>query len=403
MNGSGLWVARIREAFLVRKDRQLVLVIFAILVTGFVLTSLLSFYVSRNALRSEIDANTLPLTSDNIYSEIQRDVLRPVFISSLMASDTFLRDWVLDGEKDPERVAKYLKEIKVKFNAFTAFFVSDRTLKYYYSDGVLKTVSPGEVRDVWYFRVRKMTENYEINVDPDLANKDAMTIFINYRVFGYDGNYLGATGVGLTIDSVRDLIEDYQHKYDRRIYFIDGKGKVMLSGSGFPKEITNVFQLDGMQEFTELVRTRTETSCVVTRNGEPVHINMRYIPEFQWYLLVEQGEAGATRHIYKTLMANMGISALVTLVVMGLVVGLLKAYQSKLDTLRGIVPICSYCRKVRDDQGYWRQLEAYIATHTAAELSHGICPACMKKHFSEYAHDHGESEKDVHPPPPSGA
>ena len=91
-----------------RKNR-LILIISLLLVVGFVITSLGSYYVSRTSLRSQITENQLPLTSDNIYSEIQRDLLRPVFISSLMASNTFLRDWVMHGEKDVGEITRYLK------------------------------------------------------------------------------------------------------------------------------------------------------------------------------------------------------------------------------------------------------------------------------------------------------
>jgi len=54
-------------------------------------------------------------------------------------------------------------------------------------------ISPDEKRDQWYFRVKNMKDDYEINVDPDLANKDEMTIFINFRVFDYNNNYIGVT------------------------------------------------------------------------------------------------------------------------------------------------------------------------------------------------------------------
>ncbi len=53
----------------------------------------------------------------------------------------------------------------------------------------------------------------------------------------------------------------------------------------------------------------------------------------------------------------------------------------EIKLLRGILPICSYCKKVRDDQGYWNQLERYITEHSAAELSHCICPKCAEEHF----------------------
>jgi PAS domain S-box-containing protein len=53
----------------------------------------------------------------------------------------------------------------------------------------------------------------------------------------------------------------------------------------------------------------------------------------------------------------------------------------EVDTLRGIIPICSYCKKVRDDQGFWDQVEQYFAKRSGAEFSHGICPECMDKNF----------------------
>lgn len=53
------------------------------------------------------------------------------------------------------------------------------------------------------------------------------------------------------------------------------------------------------------------------------------------------------------------------------------------QTLSGIVPICSYCKKIRDDQGYWNQLESYLSIRTEALFSHGICPACTRKEFPD--------------------
>ncbi len=57
---------------------------------------------------------------------------------------------------------------------------------------------------------------------------------------------------------------------------------------------------------------------------------------------------------------------------------------SNVKTLAGLLPICSQCKKIRDDQGYWQQLETYIQEHSGAEFSHGICPECAKKFYPEY-------------------
>ncbi len=57
---------------------------------------------------------------------------------------------------------------------------------------------------------------------------------------------------------------------------------------------------------------------------------------------------------------------------------------ANVKTLSGMLPICSSCKKIRDDEGYWNQVEGYIAKHTGAEFTHGICPDCAKKTLDEY-------------------
>lgn len=67
---------------------------------------------------------------------------------------------------------------------------------------------------------------------------------------------------------------------------------------------------------------------------------------------------------------------------------LISRLQEALDqvkTLKGIVPICASCKKIRDDKGFWQQLETFIQQHSEAEFSHGICPDCLKKYYPEQA------------------
>jgi len=63
--------------------------------------------------------------------------------------------------------------------------------------------------------------------------------------------------------------------------------------------------------------------------------------------------------------------------------GELRKAMSEVRTLSGFLPICSSCKKIRDDKGYWNQIEAYISEHSEAMFSHGICPGCLKEHFPE--------------------
>ncbi|TAN45932.1 MAG: HAMP domain-containing protein [Nitrospirae bacterium] len=62
----------------------------------------------------------------------------------------------------------------------------------------------------------------------------------------------------------------------------------------------------------------------------------------------------------------------------------LKKALAEVKTLRGFLPICASCKKIRDNHGSWQQMEAYIREHTEAEFSHGMCPDCMEKLYPEY-------------------
>jgi len=61
----------------------------------------------------------------------------------------------------------------------------------------------------------------------------------------------------------------------------------------------------------------------------------------------------------------------------------LNSALDEIKTLKGIVPICSHCKNVRDDQGYWQKVEKFVREHSEAEFSHGICPDCAKKHYPD--------------------
>jgi DNA-binding response OmpR family regulator len=59
----------------------------------------------------------------------------------------------------------------------------------------------------------------------------------------------------------------------------------------------------------------------------------------------------------------------------------LQQAMEEIRTLRGILPICSYCKKIRNDEGYWDQVESYVTKHTHAEFTHSICPDCLQRYY----------------------
>jgi len=81
---------------------------------------------------------------------------------------------------------------------------------------------------------------------------------------------------------------------------------------------------------------------------------------------------------------------------------------AKVKTLSGLLSICASCKKIRDDKGYWNQIETYIRDHSQAEFSHGLCPDCLEKlypdiltgtHKSDEANNDPSGREKSSPPP----
>jgi PAS domain S-box-containing protein len=68
-------------------------------------------------------------------------------------------------------------------------------------------------------------------------------------------------------------------------------------------------------------------------------------------------------------------------------IGQLEAALREVRTLRGLLPICMHCKKIRDGEGKWTSVESYVRARTDAQFSHGICPECVTRHYPDHSHE----------------
>lgn len=304
-----------------------------ILVGGFLATNVLSYQISKNTIRSTVLENELPLSSNNIYSEIQTDLLRPIFISSLMANDTFLIDWVTAGEENSDRIVRYLKNIRDKYDAFTSYFISAETLNYYHFSGLSRTLSSGDPDDQWFFRAQEAQEPYEINIDINKEQGEAITIFINYRVLDDNGRFIGVAGVGLGLDSVSGMIKRYQDNFRRSIYFVNQSGDIELQSEAFSNDETNIHKVSGLATIAGEIFAKNNGAFIYKRDGETYLLTTRYLPELKWYLLIELSESQATKGLWRSFLVNMGIGSGVIILTIFLIAYTVNTFQSRLEEM----------------------------------------------------------------------
>ena len=311
------------------------LLLCCLLTAGFLGSSILSYMVSTRVIRQNISSEQLPLTGDNVFSELQKDIIRPIHMSADMAHNTFMRDWLLGGEVDQGEITRYLTSVKRNNNTVTAFLVSEKTGNYYHSDGILKVIQETEPRDRWYFRVRALEQDYETNVDPDLANKDEATVFINYRVLDHNGDFIGAAGVGLTLENVQSKIDHYEKRFNSKVYFIDNEGLITLSSTAAASKGNSIMGSNGIGTLVDQILSGSGVEKrldYVAQDGSLVQVNARFVPELDWHLVLEKNDSVAVSPFRSILKLNLAVSAIAALIILAIVIPAFRAYQRRLNT-----------------------------------------------------------------------
>jgi len=95
---------------------------------------------------------------------------------------------------------------------------------------------------------------------------------------------------------------------------------------------------------------------------------------FGYYFSPEGGE------LWKVIM-NRTVAIFAIWVTALLSIKIIRDNLKEIKILQGLLPICSSCKKIRDDEGYWNQIESYLRAHSEAQFTHGICPDCFKEHY----------------------
>jgi len=352
------------------ENRILISVTFLITL-GFLATSLLSFFVSRQNSIDTLLSSELPLTSDTIYSEVQTDLIGPQIVSSVMSNDTFVRDWIRNGEKDERLIAAYLSEIVKKYDAFTAFLVVDETSNHYVPSGLMRKVSETEPRDEWYFRTKRDTELIQLNVDPAEAENDQLTIFFNVRMLDKNGEFMAVIGLGLNRNLLKSKLEKYRQKYGHRVHFLTKDGRFFLHENPEyeGRYIQDIVPLYGIAD--EILAIKNG-SISYSENGNKILAHARYMKEIDLVLLVEADLGQETKSIYKALIWNLTTCLFVLLIVLVLILKALHRYQNRLQTIANRDDLTGLPNRQAFNQEYERQAQVFLKLS-----SERLPPTCL--------------------------
>jgi len=314
---------------------RLIGILSLILLTAFSAIILIDFISTRNSMKVEIVRSSLPLLQKNIYSTILSDLLPSLNIASMMANDSYLVNWVEDEGGDISEITEYLNRIQTEYGFNSVFFVSESSKRYYYPDGINKIVSPLNEHDKWYFNFIDTGKEFELDVDTDEAGGDRLTIFINYRLENSKGELLGVTGVGVEKKGFSEFLSRQQDLFGKVIYLVDSQGLIQAHSDLENVDQTDIHEIDGLNSVADKILNSRMDSYTGTYNsdGKKVVLMSRYIPEIDWYVVVEYDENEAMAVVQRRMVQSLIIGLLAFSLVLLFSIFTVNRYDSRMETM----------------------------------------------------------------------
>jgi len=311
---------------------HIVIIVTFLLVTLSLIISTVNYGVALNSTEVQLKEHSLPLTVDNIYTAIQKKIIEPNLVSSMMAHDTFLKDWLINNEGDVDKISTYLEMIKNKHNMLISFLVSEKTKNYYTAKGLLENIAQDNPNNAWYFSFTQKPNKHEINLDFNEHIDDSMIMFINHKIYDPQNKMIGVAGIGLRISYVNEIFNYFRKKYHFNVYFLNKTGEVVLSEYGV-NPLRDIREISELNDLRHLIISKESKLLEYTKQNEEYLINTKYIPELDLYLVVEAKLSDFLWNVKKTFYFNLLSSLFATLLIAFLILKTVKKYYKEVDYL----------------------------------------------------------------------
>ena len=269
--------------------------------------------------------------------------------------DIILMDIMLDGDLDGIETGEIILNKHNIPIIFLTAFADKATVE------STKNVAP-------YGYILKPFESKELYAAIEIALiKHKSEMKLNESKAQFESMFLGNPEPCVYLDNdskVIDINPRFKELFGFSLEEIEGKGiNSLIIPKDFKEEATKLDNdtLSGYVYFDTIRKNKRGDLLPVSISAAPILINNKLKGSFVIYKDIKQRkkiEDEREKLIIK-----------------------LQTALDEVKTLEGLIPICSHCKKIRDDSGFWGNVEQYISKHTNVDFSHGICPDCLKEHF----------------------
>jgi len=189
-----------------------------------------STFLFSNSIQSHIGDKLakvdLPTALSEVKNKIELELSTPIIVAKEIAQNSFVKQWIANGESEQSQAdyINYLASIKKNNKAVMAYIISKNTNNYYTDTGISRKIDRTD--EAWFDQFLSSNKSFEIALDIDKGS-NSMVVFINHAL-EIDGERTAITGVGRSLDSMINLVNEYRIGEAGVVYLVSDDGEVML-------------------------------------------------------------------------------------------------------------------------------------------------------------------------------
>ena len=296
------------------KHRNSIVIFAAVFVCFLLFTAVSIFSLANLAQENTKEINTM--LTYRLYDEVSNSINEPITVSKAMCSDEFFieaakKETTMSDDDAVAMMKKYLGKIKTEFGYDTAFFISDKTRRYFTHDGLNKIVDVvNDSHDIWYKNFVDANEKYIIDVDTDEVNGVQWTLFMDFRLEDENGNFLGVCGVGTRMYNIQKVFTETQNNHNVKINFVDKNGLVQIDTDDFNIENDHI-------DMSVIDPAEDDISIHISEEKHELTV-FKFIEPLNWYLVVRSSTDDINKNFVSIIIFNVIISLVITVAVMSI-------------------------------------------------------------------------------------
>lgn len=318
-------------------------IICIIITVGFIITSFIGYRSNMNVFEEEVE-HISTLAAGGVYSKINKILSEPINVSLTMANDSLLKSYLINELKsiDEEAYIKdlqnYLNAYRQKYNYDSVFLVSTKTGRYYHFDGIDRILTPDNSENEWYYDFLNSNQEYSLNIDNDEVKDNRITVFINCAIYDKNGDIMGIIGVGLTVDSIQQILKDYDEKFDITAVLVDENGILQVSSEKNRYDHINLKEDTNIKKLSDEIFGKYEgqRNFRYFSDDSQAYIVSQYIENLRWYLVVEKDMTDISHMLRKQLYERFFVAFFITVSVLFIVAYVIKKYRDKITELSNL-------------------------------------------------------------------